>query len=75
MRYDKKDCNVSNKILATLQIILHETRFLLSCMWSPAVGSSRIKRTPVRSDPNWLAMRIRCNSPLERVLIGRLRVR
>ena len=49
--------------------------FALSRWCSPIDGSSRMYSTPIRLDPIWVASRIRCASPPDRVTLVRSRVR
>ena len=49
--------------------------FALSRWWSPIEGSSRMYRTPISVVPIWVASRMRCASPPDRLIDDRLRVR
>ena len=49
--------------------------FALSRWWSPIDGSSRMYSTPISVVPIWVASRIRCASPPERLTLARSRVR
>ena len=49
--------------------------FALSRWWRPIDGSSRMYRTPISVVPIWVASRIRCASPPERLMLARSTVR
>ena len=47
----------------------------MSCGWSPMVGSSKTYVMSVSAEPRWRIMRVRCDSPPDRVPDGRSRLR